>query len=1054
MAEYADRVRAAFPTSFLQDVCQFVACRLGGGGMIFEIRLLGYTEVPVTQSPDGLPIYSPTLVGREHELDVLERLIAQAQAGDGRTLLITGEAGVGKSRLAAEAARRAAQHGFALLRVRYFEPDRALPYAGLIDMLRAEFGSRAPAAAVAALGPLAPHLVGLLPEYAALLPADMPLPALEPAQERQRITQAFISFFAQRAAHVPLLVLIEDLHWSDAASLGVLHALARRLGAWPVLLLATCRIDEASPDVANMLDALTLERIAGTLVLERLSFEHTDAMLRAIFHQRQPIRGDFLAELYNLTEGNPFFIEEVLSALIAAGDIFLRDGQWTRKPLAELHIPRSIQAAIRQRLAGLSPAARHLANLAAVAGRHFDFELLRRLTSSDESTLLDQIKELIGAQLVAEQTAERFAFRHALTHAALYNGLLARERRALHAVVAVAQEVIAAEHGDEALEQWAADLGRQFFLAEEWARAAHYAQMAAARAQRLYAPALALEQLDHAIAAVEQLRKPIPAALLQARGGLYEMLGAAEAALADYRAALAEAQADDDHEGQWRVLLAIGFYYAARDNVMMGAYLRQALDLARGLGAPLLLGQSLNRYGNWYLFLEQPTTALRYHTEALALFEAAGDRPGLAATHDLIGITQIMGVDKLAAAQHYARAVELFAELGDLPGLCLARAALALRGASYYHTLAVAVADGYGAWVRDGEVALVLAKKIGWRAGEANALVYLALVHGPNGDYGLAQERADAGWALAQEIGHPVWIAGAAMARGALAYDLCDLAAARRHLEEALAVARGLGAFFMRRVVGMLALAAIAQRDFTRSSELLAPLLDASTSMETQGQRLDWLAQAELALAMGAPEQALAIGERLIATAPHAAEHGAGCIPELWRLMGLALAELGRAAEAEQALLAADSGAARLDLAPLRWRIQLALGRLYQRTGRRILARGAYAQARAIVEALAARVPDVALRARFLREAGKLLPRTSAAVPDANAPGTVLTRREREVAALIAQGQTNREIAATLVLGERTVETHLSNILGKLGLSSRRKIAAWAIEAGLVRRVE
>src|SRR5262249_30094757 len=149
-----------------------------------------------------------------------------------------------------------------------------------------------------------------------------------------------------------------------------------------------------------------------------------------------PVRAELLDAIYMLTEGNPFYIEELLKALVAAGDIFYADGAWNRKPLAELRIPRSLHDAVQQRVAQLSDGARRVVELAAVVGRRFDFALLQRLAHLDERELLGLIKELIAAQLVVEETDERFAFRHALTRQAIYAELLARERAALHRTIA------------------------------------------------------------------------------------------------------------------------------------------------------------------------------------------------------------------------------------------------------------------------------------------------------------------------------------------------------------------------------------------------------------------------------------------------------------------------------------------------------------------------------------------------------------------------------------------------------------------------------------------
>jgi DNA-binding CsgD family transcriptional regulator len=1004
---------------------------------------------------------SPVLIGRDEQLDALDGMCDSARAGHGQVALIAGEAGVGKSRLAAEAQARAERQGLYALKARCFEPDHVLPFAPLLDLLRQLLAAPAFTPVAEAIGPAAPYLAGLLPELAALLPQDTRAPMLDPEQERRRATHALAQVFVRLASPqgdrnpAQLLLVVEDLHWCDEASLDVLLALARRAAALPLLLLATYRSDETPPALAQTLAALEPERLAQEIQLAPLNYAEVDALLRAIFRQQRPIRGDFLAELYALTEGNPFFIEELLKSLVAAGEIFYARGGWDRKPLGELHIPRSVQVAVNQRAAGPSAGARRVLTLAAVAGRRFDFGLLRRLTGHDEATLLDLVKELIAVQLVVEESSETFAFRHALTREALYAGLLARERRSLHGAIAAALAGAGApggQPGDAGVE----DLAYHAFAAGAWPEALVYARRAAERAQRLYAPRAAVEHLSRAITAEERLGLSPSSELRGARGRMHESLGAFDPARADYQAALASARASGNQAAECRALLDLGFLWAERDYAQMGEHRRQALDLARALGDPALLGASLNRVGNWHLFAEQPRVAHHYHREALDLFQAAGDRRGLAATHDLLGVTHILGDDVPASVAHYEQAIALFREFGDLQGLSSSLAFCSMRGASALWVATAWPVVEAAACVRDGEEALRIARQIGWRAGEAGALTCLACGHGPRGAY--AQALAGAGTALeiAQDIENSAWAIGARIALGACALDLYALDMARDHLERALAAAQSLGAFFVRNAAGYLALVLIAQRELERAAHLLDATLAPDAPMETQGQRVAWCARAELALGAGDPQAALAVVDRLIASALHVEHFGAGCIPRLWQVRGAALAVLGRLEEAEGALLAADLGAAQRGLLPARWRILAALGRLSQRQARRRRAEAAFEEARAIVEQLAAALPEPGLREGFLGVALALLPRPHAPTPRraAKAAAGGLTERERTIAALVAQHRSNREIAETLVVGERTVETHVTNILAKLGFISRRQIIAWVEEKGLAPRGE
>src|SRR2546429_4356254 len=223
------------------------------------------------------------------------------------------------------------------------------------------------------LVPLAPDLIKLLPDLALWLPDVTPTPALEPEQEQRRLFVALTHFLLGLCDQRPVLLVIEDLHWSDDLSLEFLLYLSRYLKARPLLLLLTYRSEEVSPLLHRFLTTLNRERAAVEFSLVNLTVDEVQAMVRTIFRLKKPVRRDFLAMLYQLTEGNPFFVEEVLKSLLAAGDIFFTDSFWDRKELRELHIPRSVYDSVQLRSDLLRDAARETLAVAAVAGRHVDF---------------------------------------------------------------------------------------------------------------------------------------------------------------------------------------------------------------------------------------------------------------------------------------------------------------------------------------------------------------------------------------------------------------------------------------------------------------------------------------------------------------------------------------------------------------------------------------------------------------------------------------------------------------------------------------------------------
>jgi DNA-binding NarL/FixJ family response regulator len=1006
--------------------------------------------MPAIAAPLDRPIICPILVGRIAQYEALAHLLAQAHAGGGHTALIAGEAGIGKSRLAAETKTRATQEGFQVLQGRCFETDRAFPYAPLLDLLRTYFAARSADEIRRELGAVAAELIALLPELSAIPPAGAATAALGPEQKQRRLFQGLLQFLKRLPA--PLLIVVEDLHWSDDTSLEFLLFLARQIANQPILLLLTYRSDEVHPALSAFLADLDRERRSTDLALSRLTAEEVKTLIGAIFDLRRPVHADFLAALYALTEGNPFFIEEVLKSLIAAGEIFYTDGAWDRKPLNELHIPRSVLVAVQRRLDQLSPDAREALTLAAVAGRRFDFALLQELTRRDEAALVRLVKELIRAQLVVEESADTCAFRHALTQQAVASDLLARERRALHHAIAEALERVY----PEALDSRLADLAYHFDAAEIWDRALEYARRAGDQARELYAPRAAVEQFTRAInAARRMVRDPEPD-LYRARGRMQEMLGEFDAARADYEQALAAARAAHDGLGQWHSLFDLGFLWTGRDYERAGVYLQQALEAARAMQDRSIRAHSLNRVGNWYVNGEQPHDGQRYHQEALSIFQELNDRHGLAETFDLLAGAAHLGGDLAQGMAHYEQAAVIFRALNDPMGLVSSLTWLTFRGATYLNTM-VATAP-LMACVRTGEEALRIAREINWRVGEALAMIALGICLGAQGDYGRAVALAHGGLEIAEEIGHTQWLSAARVALGGLYLDLLALPIARHHLEQGLAIAQQSNVLFSIRLqTSMLTLTCLGQHELARAESLLeaaiGPVGSALTDAEvvpTMAQRLCWYARAELALKRGAPAEALQIADRLI-TSAGPSEQIVACLP---RFRGETLAALKQADEAEAALLTAQQAASAQGARPQLWRIHAALARLYQSQSRRAEASDSSAAARGIVDELAAHIPDAELRDGFLQGALALIPRATPLTPRRAAKQAFggLTEREREVASMIAQGRSNREISDALVLSERTTKAHVGNILGKLGFTSRTQIVAWAIETGLVKR--
>jgi DNA-binding NarL/FixJ family response regulator len=357
--------------------------------------------------------------------------------------------------------------------------------------------------------------------------------------------------------------------------------------------------------------------------------------------------------------------------------------------------------------------------------------------------------------------------------------------------------------------------------------------------------------------------------------------------------------------------------------------------------------------------------------------------------------------------------------------------------------------------VQDASESLRLARQVDTLAGQAfaeNALAHTLLAFG---EFGPALSHAQEAQRIATEIEHQQWMVAAYHCFGRIYLLLLAPAPAISALEAGLLLAQKLGsAFWITTLAANLGLAYILKHDLSTAQATLQTVMPREHQPRNVAERDMALAWGELLLAQGEPGIALQIAEQLLASAPGKIPGQlAQPIPHLLKLKGEALIALSRLDEAIEALEGARRGAQERNARPVLWTVHRSLGQAYQLFRRKDQARQERAASRQLIEELAAAIDEASLREHFLRAALDFLPQEKPPLPREAAKQAFggLTVREREVAALIAQGKTSREIADLLVVSERTAEVHVSNILRKLGFTSRAQIAVWAVETGLAR---
>jgi class 3 adenylate cyclase/tetratricopeptide (TPR) repeat protein len=375
------------------------------------------------------PVLCPVMVSREEPLAALEDALLESRRGRGRLVVLAGEAGIGKTRLATELARQARRLGSAVLTGACSEAELALPYLPFVEAIGNYLADAELAALRERLGPASAELSQLFPQF-----ADRPVAggAGDPGQAQLRLFEAILSLLAVPATDRALLLVIEDVHWADDSSRQLLDHLARRVTAMRALVLVTYRSDELHRrhPFLPMVRAWRRAGLAEVVDLEPLP-EAGIAQMVASMTGDEHLEPELIDLLYERTEGNPFFVEEMLTDA-AAG--LGPDAAIGRAALEEVGIPETVRDTILQRLARLDPEPVAILEAAAVLGRDFDYRTLLAVSGADERAVQAALAAAVSEQLVSDdpEVPGGYRWRHALTQEAIYESIVVPRRQATH----------------------------------------------------------------------------------------------------------------------------------------------------------------------------------------------------------------------------------------------------------------------------------------------------------------------------------------------------------------------------------------------------------------------------------------------------------------------------------------------------------------------------------------------------------------------------------------------------------------------------------------------
>jgi class 3 adenylate cyclase/tetratricopeptide (TPR) repeat protein len=939
---------------------------------VLSYRVLGRRASP-WRVRAGRPLEG-ALVGRDSEMGLLRSALRSVEHDQGSIVLIIGDPGLGKTRLIEEAdalwSELAPEDDRRWGSWQCVPYDTMQPYAQYRRLIRERAGITETDPADVVRGKIA-ELMSITPEglrersqrvARALLGVERAdEPPLEGEEFQREVTELLVG--STLAPGGRRLIVFEDLHWCDHASLELIRATTRLVTDAPIVFLITFRPDRTVPSwtFREWVES-ELPHRSTIIELAPLSKDQSDRLMDELLPSAG-MPGDLRTRILARTEGNPVFIQEVARAMIDRGVVERDEDGWrVTGDAAEVAIPDSVQSLITVGLDRLPEDARRTLQAASVIGRTFDEELLRAVAEGEDvgADLRElERRDLIWATAGGQRPA--YTFRHALTAEAAYGSMLVKRRRAVHGRVAVALEAATRDH----VEDVAPLLARHFREAGDDVATLRYAMMAGDAAARLYANAEAEAHYRTGLDVARGAGGADPALLrsmYERRGNALELSGRYDDAIANYEEMLAEARTRGDEAMELAANTAIALLYATAtpkfDPVRGRRLSEENVTMARRLGDRPAEARALwnivvaNVYGGG-----DASRAVEAGEASLAIARELGDREQLAFTLNDVCRAYMAKGDLATASRRLEEARGIWEELDNRPmlgeNLTVGSALHAFHG-------------DYATALADARSAISISESIDNAWGQSHALITVYRVELELGEFGDAIRSME----RCLELGERGGFAFAGIAtRADLARALSYLGDGDRALalaEEALAIAR-------ERVPPAASLAHVARADALITAgdhaAALAALDEVDLMMLPEPDRTfllvaSRLARARVAIRTGDPQEAAAIAGDV---ARHLRSNGVQIlVAEALVSLGGAHIAAERFEDAERELTDAIESADRLGERKTLWKALALSADLAARRGAEEDAAALRRRARGIVEEIAAGILDEDLRGRFL----------------------------------------------------------------------------------------
>ena len=671
-------------------------------GAIHELPLRG-TPSEAVQPTTPEPRWAQPVVGREREVAALRARVDSAMQGQGGLVFITGEAGIGKTRLAAELRAYARGRGCQWLEGRY-DKDASIANQPFVEALRMYLRAAPQGALTTLVGPYATELSRVFPDVAAALGTQPQAPDVaedDPQAARQRQQEAVAHLFTSIAKQQPLVLFLDDLQW--APSIDTVHIIARETASEPLLVVGAYRETELEErqNPARTVLAMNRERLFQPLSLGRLGHDDVAQMVSQALGQATTQK---LTDLvYDRTEGNPFFVEELVRHLVESDALTMGDEGWDVRETPSLQMPRSVKVVVEERLERLSEETRRVLAMASVIGGEFALDLLHRVTETEEEALLDAVEEALTARVVVPRPGvgqETYAFADNQVRDVLYEGISPIRQRRYHLRVGEAIEKVHERRPSTGLrtglEEYYGALAYHFVEGNDVEKAVDYSIKAGDRDHHNYSLPRARSHYQVAAELLDELGEETErAAHVHAQLGMNLVSGYGAADVGT------EAPQRDAHHME----RAIKLFQAAGNRP-------RAATLLRALGSAYIAGIGVPLDGQ---------RAVELYREGAELLAGEPDSVDKAVAHDGLAFAHIISLEPAPAEEAAREALRIADAVGDADTLLLATTDVAsslllagrLREALYYRERSwEAVQKARSPWYRERAVAHAI--YVGW----------------------------------------------------------------------------------------------------------------------------------------------------------------------------------------------------------------------------------------------------------------------------------------------------------------------------------------------------